>query len=113
MKINRPRSTRRRAGVLADALVLAAISATWCLFTGDDYTEQTAFLIVCVLFVRQRALDDKMDELLGDLPAKVLECPYGHGECEPRPAGIKPCGHEGPEVTQPLSKVSERDSGRN
>ncbi len=96
------------AKLIAAFVIAAALS----LATGEDYREQSIILMLCMTLLSVWDLERKVDELLGNLPAKVLECPYGHGKCEPRPTGFKPCGHESPEVTQPLPKVSERDSGR-
>ncbi len=107
------RARRRRYGLITPmvAVLVFLIAAIFSIFTGEDYQEQSIILLLCLLVVAVGDLEDKADELLGDLPAKVLECPYGYGECEAYPVGFKPCGKEGPEVTQPLPKVSPRDRG--
>lgn len=100
---------RSKIGPFALAICLLFIAAIFSAATGEDYHEQVAILFIVMIFFVVLGLDDKADELLGDLPAKVLECPYGYGKCEPHPSGLKPCGREEPEVTQPLPKVGGRD----
>lgn len=103
---------RRAAVTLALMTGAFAIAAIFSVATGEDYREQSTIMLLCVILAQIGLLYDKADELLGDLTAKVVECPYGHGKCEPNPAGLKPCGHEGSEATQPLPKVPARDEGR-
>lgn len=105
-------SLRHTFANIAKVLAIFVIAAIFSLVTGEDYAEQSIVLMLCMVLVTVCDLDDKADELLGDLPAKVLECPYGYGKCEPRPTGLKPCGYEEPEITQPLPKIAEGDSGR-
>lgn len=105
-------SSRRAFANIAKLLAIFFIAGVFSLVTGGDYKEQSIILALCVILVTICDLEDEFDELLGNLPAKVLECPYGYGKCEARPAGLKPCGYEDPEVTQSIPKVSGRDSGR-
>lgn len=108
----RKAETRRVLRSSLELLAIVAILSAVCALTGADYVSSLTLLILSYLFISARDLEDKADELLGNLPAKVLECPYGHGKCEAHPTGRKPCGYEGPEVTQPFPKVAQRDSGR-